>query len=66
MTDDPALDAQTLNLYCVHSDALSTYKCPRYYRFVPQIPFNATGKKLHVKIKEIALEDLKNGLLYRV
>jgi hypothetical protein len=30
------------------------------------IPFNATGKKLHVKIKKIAEADLKNGLLYRV
>ena len=63
---DDSLTSEELDDYCKESPEVSNFKRPRYYRFVPQIPFNATGKKLHVKIKEIALEDLKNGLLYRV
>ena len=63
---DDSLTCEELDAFCKESQEVSNFKRPRYYRFVPQIPFNATGKKLHVKIKEIALEDLKNGLLYRV
>ena len=63
---DDSLTSEELDEFCKESPEVSNFKRPRYYRFVPQIPFNATGKKLHVKIKEIALEDLKNGLLYRV
>ena len=63
---DDTLTAEELDEFCKQSPEVSNFKRPRYYRFVQQIPFNATGKKLHVRIKEIALEDLKNGLLYRV
>ena len=63
---DDSLTPEELDEFCKHSDEVSNFKRPRYYRFVQQIPFNATGKKLHVKIKEIAREDLINGLLYRV
>ena len=63
---DDSLTCEELDAFCKESPDVSNFKLPRYYRFVPQIPFNATGKKLHVRIKEIALEDLKNGLLYRV
>ncbi len=64
--DDMSLTPEELDSYCKESPNISNFKRPRFYRFVAQIPFNATGKKLHVKIKETALEDLKNGLLYRV
>ena len=63
---DGSLSCEELDEFCRQSPDVSNFKRPRYYRFVQQIPFNATGKKLHVRIKEIALEDLKNGLLYRV
>lgn len=63
---DKRLSCEELDEFCRQSPEVSSFKRPRYYRFVSQIPFNATGKKLHVKIKEIAREDLKNGLLYRV
>ena len=63
---DDSLSAEDLDEFCKQSPEVSNFKRPRYYRFVQQIPFNATGKKLHVKIREMALEDLKNGLLYRV
>lgn len=64
--DDESLTAEELDDYCKQSPDIANFKRPRYYRFTTQIPFNATGKKLHVKIKETAAHDLKNGLLYRV
>ena len=63
---EDSLTCEEIDEYCKESPEVANFKRPRYYRFVSQIPFNATGKKLHVKMKEIALEDLKNGLLYRV
>lgn len=64
--DDESLTAEELDNFCKKSPDIANFKRPRYYRFTTQIPFNATGKKLHVKIKETAAHDLKNGLLYRV
>ena len=64
--NDAELTPETLDEFCKESDQIANFKRPRYYRFTEQIPFNATGKKLHVKIKETAEADLKNGLLYRV
>lgn len=63
---DETLTPEELDDYCKESPYIANFKRPRFYRFVAQIPFNSTGKKLHVKIKEDALTDLKNGLLYRV
>lgn len=63
---DPSLTPEDLDAFCKLSPDIANFKRPRYYRFVQQIPFNATGKKLHYKIKRIAAEDLKNGLLYEV
>jgi len=60
---DETLTAETLDDYCKASPYIANFKRPRYYRFVQQIPINATGKKLHAKIKLTALADLKNGLL---
>ena len=64
--DDMSLTPEELDIYCKESPNIANFKRPRFYRFVAQIPFNATGKKLHVRIKETALDDLRNGLLYRV
>jgi acyl-CoA synthetase (AMP-forming)/AMP-acid ligase II len=64
--DDMSLTPEELDEYCKESPNIANFKRPRFYRFVAQIPFNATGKKLHVRIKETALDDLRNGLLYRV
>ncbi len=63
---DASLSPEELDQYCKDSPDIANFKRPRYYRFVSQIPFNATGKKLHYKIKATALDDLKNGLLYEV
>lgn len=64
--DDETLTPEDLDEYCKQSPDIANFKRPRYYRFTQVIPFNATGKKLHVKIKEQAAKDHKNGLLYRV
>ena len=63
---DESLTPEELDQFCKDSPDIANFKRPRYYRFVSQIPFNATGKKLHYKIKNTALDDLKNGLLYEV
>ena len=63
---DHSLKPEDLDQFCKDSPYIANFKRPRFYRFVEQIPRNATGKKLHVKIKEIAKDDLINGLLYRV
>lgn len=63
---DDSITAEELDEYCKQSPEIANFKRPRFYRFVRQIPFNATGKKLHVKIKETALHDWKNGLLEKI
>ena len=64
--EDESVTAEELDQFCKESKEIANFKRPRYYRFVKQIPFNATGKKLHVKIKETALYDWKNGVLESV
>ncbi len=63
---DESLTVGELEQFCKNSPMIANYKRPRYYRFVSEIPLNATGKKLHYKMKEIARDDLRNGLLVRV
>ncbi len=63
---DDSITPEELDEYCKQSPDIANFKRPRFYRIVKQIPRNATGKKLHVKIKETALYDWKNGLLDKV
>lgn len=62
---DNTLTVQDMLNYCAGHPMLSTYKCPKYYRFVQELPYNATGKKLHYRMKEQALKDKEAGLLDR-
>ena len=62
---DDTLTVKDVNTFSTNHDAIAYYKCPRYYAIVDELPYNATGKKLHVKLKERAAEDLKNGRLKR-
>lgn len=62
---DDTLTVQDMLNYCAAHPMLSAYKCPKYYRFVKELPYNATGKKLHYQMKEQALQDQKAGLLER-
>lgn len=64
--NDVTLTAEELDGFCKQSPDIANFKRPHFYRFVGEIPRNSTGKKLHVRIKAIALDDLRNGLLYRV
>ena len=63
---DNSLTVSELEEFCKQSPMIANYKRPRYYRFVAEVPVNATGKKLHYKMKELAKDDLLNGLLIRV
>lgn len=63
---DDSLTVHELEEFCKESPMISNYKRPRYYRFVATVPINATGKKLHYKMKQLAKDDLLNGLLIRV
>lgn len=64
--NDDSLTVNELEEFCKKSPMIANYKRPRYYRFVADVPVNATGKKLHYKMKEIAKDDLLNGFLVRV
>ena len=60
---DDSLTVSELAQHCQQSDQLSVYKRPRYYRFVRELPTTATGKLQHYLVREMALNDLENGLL---
>ena len=62
---DADLSVKEVAAYCNDSPMLSAYKCPRYYRFVEELPHTATGKKIHYVMKEQALKDLEAGLLVK-
>ena len=62
---DDSLTIKELQDFCTEHPNLSRYKCPRYYRFITELPMTATGKKQHYIIKEQAKADLKDGLLLR-
>lgn len=59
---DASLTAQDLDLFCKNHPMLSSYKRPRYYRFVESLEMTATGKKIHYKARQRAEKDLASGL----
>ncbi|MDD6190662.1 MAG: AMP-binding protein [Firmicutes bacterium] len=61
--EDDSLTVSELVDFCNNSDMLSTYKRPRYYRFVKELPMTATGKLQHFIVKEMALTDQEMGQL---
>lgn len=62
---DPSLTARELKNFCHEHPMMSKYKKPRYYRFVEAFPYTATGKKKHFEVRNMALEDQKEGKLER-
>ena len=62
---DEQMTVSELDKFCSESPYLSKYKKPRYYAFTTDIPKTATGKKKRNEMKLIALEDLKNGKLFK-
>lgn len=65
IAEDESLTVQELNRFCVESNDISGYKCPRYYCIVKELPYTATGKKQHVLLKAQAAADLTEGRLLR-
>lgn len=63
--EDETLTVNELNRYCQESDDLSAYKCPRFYAFTDELPYNSTGKKQHYLLKERARADKAVGQLLR-
>ena len=61
--EDDTLTVGELVEHCSRSDMLSGYKRPRYYRFVKELPMTATGKLQHYIVREMAMNDMENGLL---
>ncbi|WP_027724548.1 class I adenylate-forming enzyme family protein [Tuberibacillus calidus] len=62
---DPNLTVKDLQQYCNQHPMLADYKRPRYYRFIDELPYTATGKKKHYMVREMAIRDLEAGLLER-
>ncbi len=62
---DDTLTEKEVAAYCTNSHMLSKYKCPRWYRIVKELPYTATGKKMHYAAKAMAEKDLEAGLLVR-
>jgi len=64
---DPAhpVDAAALDDHAHGHPMLADFKRPRLYRFVPELPMTATGKKVHYQVREMAIRDAADGLLQR-
>jgi len=62
---DPSLDAAACETHCNGHPMLAPFKRPRAYRFVPELPMTATGKKMHYALREQAVRDAAEGRLAR-
>ena len=51
---EPSLTVEELKDYCTHSPMLSSYKWPRAYHIVDELPHTATGKLMHYKLRSSA------------
>ena len=50
----PRLTPPRCEAHCNGHPMLAGYKRPRAYRFVPELPMTATGKKVHYQLREQA------------
>jgi acyl-CoA synthetase (AMP-forming)/AMP-acid ligase II len=62
---ETAIDAAACEAHCNGHPMLAAYKRPRAYRFVPELPMTATGKKVHYQLRQQAIRDAAEGLLQR-
>ena len=60
-TDQEAA-ANDLDAFALASPELADFKRPRRYAFVAELPYTATGKKQHFKLKEQSTTDAAAGL----
>lgn len=60
---DESLTNKELHQYCSDHPDMAAYKKPRFYRFVKELPYTATGKKKHFEVRRLAMEDQENKRL---
>jgi acyl-CoA synthetase (AMP-forming)/AMP-acid ligase II len=60
--EDDSLTAADLERHCHEHPMLAPYKRPRAYRFVDEFPVTATGKIIHYKGTQQAIEEYAQGL----
>lgn len=67
LPSDDRTAAQLLDAYAASNPLLARYKRPRLYRFIAadEVPYNATGKKVHYQMRDIAAEDAAAGRFLR-
>lgn len=63
LPEDDAEAAAVLEDWTAGHPGLARYKRPRRYRFVTELPYNATGKKVHYLAKAKAEQDQAAGRL---
>ncbi|MBT2501367.1 class I adenylate-forming enzyme family protein [Curtobacterium sp. ISL-83] len=63
LPEDDVQAATVLEEWTSTHPGLARYKRPRRYRFVDELPYNATGKKVHYVAKATAAEDDQAGRL---
>ncbi len=56
---DDSLAVEELKQYCIQSPMLSSYKWPRSYTLVKELPHTATGKLMHYKLRQQVLQQNK-------
>ena len=52
---DDSLTVEEIKEYCIQSPMLSSYKWPRSYTLVRELPHTATGKLMHYKLRQQVL-----------
>jgi acyl-CoA synthetase (AMP-forming)/AMP-acid ligase II len=61
----PDLTVRELLKFCLECPTLSAFTTPRYYKFVDELPYTASGKKMRYVLRAKAPDDLKNGSFLR-
>ncbi len=56
VSKDPSLTLEELDRFCKGNDKLAGYKRPRHYRFVEELPRNASGKIQKFLLREQRIE----------
>ena len=57
LSEDDTTAAAELESWTGDHPGLARYKRPRRYRFVTELPYNATGKKVHYLAKATAQDE---------
>jgi long-chain acyl-CoA synthetase len=60
---DPALDATSMDAFCLQNPDLAAFKRPRHYFFIDAIPSNPTGKVERGKLKDLLSAQLSHPLV---